>query len=564
VNLARDLDSPEPEADLALRDQLSSLQGLLVLSMLMTEYADEEQILHLATTAVPSMGGYRLEGVFLVGEGWPIAAGACAAADVRARVEVQLDALGVSGGAVAIPTCAWGSALPLRSLAGHFGFLLVSADGEPAPWEQFLVRALAQQSGIALGNARLLERQRAASKELNAANASLGETIAALEHKTAIHDRLTQVAVAGEGQEGIARAVYDLTGYPVAVEDRHGNLRAWAGPDCPDPYPKDAPANRERLLQRAQDEGRPIRAGERFIAVAGFRNEILGVLALVVTAAQAGNEEQVALEHGATLLGMELFRLRSLAEAELRLGGDFLEDLLIGIDEESARTRAEALGHDLEHQHRVVVVERPQPASDDEAFFHTVRRAARDFGLGSILCSRGGTIVVLSDIEQPWGPFRDAVAAELGDDHCRVGVGSVCRASDVPNSYREAQLALKLQHASTTGDRATVFDELGIYRIFAHVEEPAEIERFAREWLGALLEYDIKKGSQLVATLSTFLECGGHYDATCKVLAIGRSTLKYRLQRIRELSGHDLSNPDTRFNLQLATRARHALVGLSG
>jgi DNA-binding PucR family transcriptional regulator len=48
---------------------------------------------------------------------------------------------------------------------------------------------------------------------------------------------------------------------------------------------------------------------------------------------------------------------------------------------------------------------------------------------------------------------------------------------------------------------------------------------------------------------------GRDYDLTAKALSLHRSTLRYRLQRIRDISGHDLNNPDTRFNLQLSTRA---------
>jgi hypothetical protein len=73
--------------------------------------------------------------------------------------------------------------------------------------------------------------------------------------------------------------------------------------------------------------------------------------------------------------------------------------------------------------------------------------------------------------------------------------------------------------------------------------------------LGPLLDYDAGKDAQLVDTLSCYLECGGNYDLTAKTLSLHRSTLRYRLQRIRDISGHDLNNPDTRFNLQLATRA---------
>jgi DNA-binding PucR family transcriptional regulator len=62
-------------------------------------------------------------------------------------------------------------------------------------------------------------------------------------------------------------------------------------------------------------------------------------------------------------------------------------------------------------------------------------------------------------------------------------------------------------------------------------------------------------GAQLAETLSCYLECGGNYDLTAATLSLHRSTLRYRLQRIREVSAHDLNDPDIRFNLQLATRA---------
>ncbi len=65
----------------------------------------------------------------------------------------------------------------------------------------------------------------------------------------------------------------------------------------------------------------------------------------------------MALEHGATILAMELARVRSLAESELRIRRDLVDELLTGTDEESALTRATALGYDLQRPHRVLVVE---------------------------------------------------------------------------------------------------------------------------------------------------------------------------------------------------------------
>ena len=104
---------------------------------------------------------------------------------------------------------------------GPSGYLVVGANQEPPEEQRFLLGVLAQQAGVALANARLhtLERERA--QQLRVANVALRRTME-------VHDTLTRVALEGRGQDGIAQAVHDLTGYPVAIEDRFGNLRAWA------------------------------------------------------------------------------------------------------------------------------------------------------------------------------------------------------------------------------------------------------------------------------------------------------------------------------------------------
>jgi DNA-binding PucR family transcriptional regulator len=98
--------------------------------------------------------------------------------------------------------------------------------------------------------------------------------------------------------------------------------------------------------------------------------------------------------------------------------------------------------------------------------------------------------------------------------------------------------------------------------VLATEDDTSSMEAFVQDWLGALLDYDAVHGAQLVRTLADFLECGGSYDAAATALAVHRSTLKYRLKRIREVSGHDLGVPDIQFNLQIATRAWRTLQAL--
>jgi DNA-binding PucR family transcriptional regulator len=134
--------------------------------------------------------------------------------------------------------------------------------------------------------------------------------------------------------------------------------------------------------------------------------------------------------------------------------------------------------------------------------------------------------------------------------------------ADFPRSHREAQLALRIQKAVGKGEQVTLFDDLGVYQLLATEADTSAMESFAHDWLGALMTYDTAHGAELVRTLTEFLDCGGSYAVTTGALMVHRSTLKYRLKRIREVSGHDLGAPDVLFNLQVATRAQRTLQAL--
>jgi hypothetical protein len=86
------------------------------------------------------------------------------------------------------------------------------------------------------------------------------------------------------------------------------------------------------------------------------RNEVLGVLAVVDPTKVAGSHEIFALEYGTTVLALELSHQRNLAEVELRLHRDLVDDLITGLDDRSAYARADAIGHDLHAPHCVVVI----------------------------------------------------------------------------------------------------------------------------------------------------------------------------------------------------------------
>jgi DNA-binding PucR family transcriptional regulator len=156
----------------------------------------------------------------------------------------------------------------------------------------------------------------------------------------------------------------------------------------------------------------------------------------------------------------------------------------------------------------------------------------------------------------------EAVSAEVGSKTGAVGIGSRCDTpEEFPRSYSEALRTLRIRQNSREPYGAAGFEQLGIYRILDTGESRDEITSFVQEWLGTLLDYDRQKHADLVRTLSQFLECGGSYDETAAALLIHRSTLRYRLGRIREITNLDLNDVDSRLNLHVATRAWQVLEG---
>jgi hypothetical protein len=224
--------------------------------MVLTRQDDQASILAVVANAVGSLGPCHTEGIFLDGRWQPV--------QVPAREAGPVSLPGVlptadghpaaAGGALVLGGVAWSWAYSLAGPHGPAGYLVVGAEGRPAESERFLLRVLAQQTGLVLANARLHHRERERAGELLAAHRALLRSVE-------IHDRLTRVAAGGEGQLGIARAVYELTDLPAAIEDRFGNLHAWAGPDRPEPYPRDRADRRSRLLDRAMSAAGPVSEG---------------------------------------------------------------------------------------------------------------------------------------------------------------------------------------------------------------------------------------------------------------------------------------------------------------
>ena len=546
--------------------QLSNMYALLVLSSLMFDGRDPNDILELAADSASSLtrstadAAYRLIAGSLTDSREP---GRPLANELDTAVAQNLDV----DREIALPDGIWRYALTLRALRGITGVLVVRAATALSPDEIFLLKALAQQTAAAMTAAALIERERDQQLRLRHVIEERDETIehlarvvSDLERHERIHEALIALSAAGAGEAGIATKLHELTSLAVGVEDVFGNLRAWAGTTEPADYCCIGGANREEVLRSAAASTQPARDGGRLFSVVRSRGDVLGVLLLFDPDGRAGTLDSFTLDYAATVLALELSHRRELAQAELRRRRDLIEDLLTGTDNESAYLRAEALQHNLRCPHCVAVLRWENTDSDlvDKAAAHWANRIGRDC---LVTCRRGTTILVSAG-ELDHTDLHRAISADVGSKRGSIGLGSLVDApSALPRSLSEAQRALKIKQASPTPYGSRRFEDLGVYRILDSGEGRPEVRTFVQEWLGALLDYDRTKGAELVKTLAHYLDCGGNYDLTAKSLQIHRSTLRYRLARIRDITDRDLQDVDTRLNLHLATRVLGVLGG---
>ncbi|UIJ57565.1 helix-turn-helix domain-containing protein [Amycolatopsis acidiphila] len=535
---------------------MSNFYGLFVVSTMMFDGRDEEEILGLMRSSLPSFAPCRLEAVYLRSgdELTPRLPEGGTEPDLDAGV----GALGPTGGALKAGDDGWLWAFPMNSKKVIEGYLVVRGDREPSPEDRFLLQVLSQQTAAALASVSLHERERENVLALSRFNEELTESVRRLERQRAVHEVLNRISVSGAGVTGIAHAVHELTNLPVAIEDPFGHLMVWTGEG---ELPKPGERRYSRLKERAVVHGRPLHEDGWVLSVVRPRTEVLGMLMLVDPGQVAGEHELFVVEYATTVLALELAHRRSLAEVELRVRRDLMDDLIAGTDDESAYARAAVVGHDLHGRHHVVIV-RWRHRRGVEAIAHAAERVLGGWQRQILKSRHAGALVLLVDGEVDGPALYEGMATLLGSRTGAIGVGGRCAApADIPRSHAEALQALNIRLESASPDGATTFDQLGVYRILSTAENREEVESFVREWLGKLLDYDRKRGSELVLTLFQYLECGGNYDQAAAALMIHRSTLRYRLARIRSIAALDLADVDTRLNLHVAARAWQVLRG---
>jgi sugar diacid utilization regulator len=440
--------------------------------------------------------------------------------------------------------------------------VLFAADRTERPFEHdevALLRAFADHAAVALNNARLYDETRSALKQLQTAYETIENQVAVMERAQSVHESLTRVVLKGGGAEEVAQLLVDHLKGAVTVFDRTGAVTA----TCVHDEAAAPPARRPSpdAVEQARQSGRWATTTDgtglwHSAAAIQAGDDHLGAL-LLTRAREPAPVDVRTLERAAQIMGLLILKETAVAEAEERVSGELLTELLVSAPPVSPALRARA-------QARGIAVSTLDLLLVAEAANRSVAEVSRRLHLlsrewGGLAGEHLGRATLLVGAEDPAGAAETVHARlrrELGTPVRvvaeRVSDQSWGRAFDLASRCCGLMKSLGVVDQGSTADRYAMF------ALLFDAERSQDLDRFLGDTIEPLVTYDRRRSAQLVATLTAYFRHSGNLARTAVALHVHVNTLLKRLGRVDTILGEGWRTPERALQLHVAL-ALHAL-----
>ncbi|MFD3538571.1 helix-turn-helix domain-containing protein [Streptomyces sp. NPDC058662] len=411
------------------------------------------------------------------------------------------------------------------------------------PDEIALLSSLADHAAIAIDSARLLEETRTALVDLNAASQTIEAHSQAMRRAEDAHDRLTDLVLRGGDIAEVANAIGAVLQGGTLIHDAEGAELARAGAD---PRPPSAQA-----VAASRAGGRAVPVQGTWVCAVLAGHELLGSIALTGRA-DLSEADRRLFERASVVTALLLLLRRSVAEAEDRVRGELLGDLLTrAADTTSLSARARRLRLNLNHPHSVFVLH-AEAAPRQRLLSAAARTAQNRKGLAG---PHHDDVVLLYPSDTPSSCAR-SLAEELGHavgSPVTVGAaGPVTGPGGFADAHAEARRCLAALRALGHDGTGSALTDLGFLGVL--LGDQTDLGGYVRQTVGPVVEYDAKRGTDLMHTLQVYFAVGMSQSRAREALHVHINTVVQRLDRIGQLLGRDWQSPERVLEIQLALR----------
>ncbi|PRX49355.1 DNA-binding PucR family transcriptional regulator [Prauserella shujinwangii] len=366
----------------------------------------------------------------------------------------------------------------------------------------------------------------------------------------------------GAGATGVLKVLRRDHHLPLAVIDRMGRVLAADGVE---PGAETA----RRVAEGLKRHPPPLRLelgdgqGE---AVLFLVNTLAGADAALVCLApldSLGDAEREALTQAAHYLSLEVARTELMRAIESRFAHELLEMILSGSRAQGeVAARLESFGVRPDGPLAVLAVAARGEVPADAALAERVGEFFPAEGTPAVVIGGSQDVVAIF----PWAEDADALPALA--DRLLTAVGragsagaTVAGLGGIAEGSRGLRLPLRYARDACqvlrrgAGRRIAHFTDLGSHRLLLGAQDDETRRRFADSVLGPLRAHDAERGSCLEATVRAFLANDGRWAETAARLFVHVNTLRNRLAKVAELTGHDVTTTEGRVDLFLAVEA---------
>jgi purine catabolism regulator len=421
----------------------------------------------------------------------------------------------------------------------------------------------------------------------------VNEQYAVLRRALAAHERLERVVLSERGLEALAATLATLLGAAVLVFDARGEplvqraFRRTVEPEALVALQGDLRKRAQRRDARAflpSDAEQDNRALALPVAADGSPGSGAGGperipeawLVAIKDSGPLSDFDRLTLHQAVTIVALELLHRRVAGDTERRLAGDVLAAVVQGeLAGAELSRRLEPFG--LADRVAAIVIERPNngrgsPAPMEAALSTALREEAAP-GLvasaGTLTCA---LVAALAE-EELFGLARRVgarVCEELSAG-LRVGAGRPVAGADARRSFHEARCAVEALALGIAPERngnagsahtaqLATYKDLGSFQLLLSLQDDESLRLFCDSILGPIEASEGHYGGELMRSLEAFIEENGQWERAARRLYCHRHTLRYRIRRVEELTGRNLSSARDRIEFWLALRGRELVA----